>query len=208
MFTLTAIQLAALSASIVFSAQDILRWPEHVFTKPSIYTVLAEGEKRLLDAQCKAGEASGLFFREGINLQETPWIRWQWRVLQTPSGADEQSRSGDDFALRIYAIDEHKVLRWRTRALNYVWARSADIHDHWPNPFAQQAQMIALQSGVTEPHTWQVEVRNLQEDFIEFHGRNLNELTALAIMTDCDNTQSSAHGQILEISLHAEKPQR
>ncbi|MFU8784074.1 DUF3047 domain-containing protein [Aliidiomarina sp.] len=207
MFTFTALQVATLSAGIVFSPQNILRWPEHVFTKPSSYTVIATGETQLLDAQCKPGEASGLFFREGVNLQETPWIRWQWRVLQTPSGADEQTRSGDDFALRIYAIDEHRVLRWRTRALNYVWAKDADINDHWPNPFAQQAHMIALQSGVVEPHTWRVEVRNLQEDFIEFHGRNLDELSALAIMTDCDNTQSTAHGQLLEISFHAEKPQ-
>ena len=54
---------------------------------------------------------------------------------------DEHAKAGDDFAARVYVIRDGGLLKWRTRAINYVWAGSSDEGQHWPNPFNRFAKL-------------------------------------------------------------------
>lgn len=191
----------AASAAERFTPAEILEWEPHSFAGRTEYRLAETANGPAVHARCTGGSASGLFYRGEIDLTETPVVEWRWRAGERPEGVDETRREGDDFAARLYAVDEHTILRWRTRALNYVWSAREPVGRDWPNPFASQARMIAVASGAPEGEGWTVHRRNLREDFRRYHDRDLTELDALAIMTDCDNTGQTTAAWYGEIRL-------
>jgi len=187
-----------------FSQGHMNGWEPHSFKGKTDYELVTVDEHQVLRASCNA-TASGLFFRDTIDLRETPILRWSWRVDETFSGIDESTRAGDDFPARIYVVRESTVLRWRTRAINYVWASEKPRGSDWPNPYASQARMVALRSGPPdETGTWHTEEVNVREDFKRLHGQELDSINAVAIMTDCDDTGGTARAWFGDISFTAE----
>lgn len=187
------------SAVHTFHPADIIQWERHVFTAETRYELTEVDGIPSVHASCTDGSASGLFLRDEINLEQTPVIEWQWRVERTFDDTDEQTRAGDDYPARLYAVDENRFMPWRTRAISYVWASAMPRGAHWENAYQSRAVMIAMRSD-TDPDTgWVTERRNLRQDFRQIHGRDLKVLDALAIMTDCDDTGQQAeawYGQI------------
>jgi len=61
--------------------------------------------------------------------------------------------------------------------------------------------MIAVQSGSEHINTWQVEVRNIYEDYEAAFGEKPGRITGIALMTDTDNTGESATAYYGDISL-------
>lgn len=186
---LMAFCVPSLALALEYSVQDIAGWERERFKGETTYVI--DGEA--LKAKCD-NSASGLFLRKTIDLRATPVIEWSWRVdaVFDPS-VNEKSKAGDDFAARIYVVKDGGVAVWRTRAINYVWASAMPVGADWPNPFASQAHMVALRSGPpAAPGQWVTERRNIREDFKRFHGRDIEAIDAVAIMSDCDNRGGSA----------------
>lgn len=186
---LVALAVSAWAAVLEFTPRDILAWQREPFQGQTAYEL--DGEA--LRARC-ANSASGLYLRQRIDLRRTPVLEWSWRVDAVFDPAvDERTKAGDDFPARVYVVSDGGVAVWRTRAINYVWASAAPPGASWPNPFAQQAQMVVLRSGApAAPGTWVSERRNVRDDFRRYHGRDLEAIDAVAIMTDCDNRAATA----------------
>ena len=193
------------SGERVFTPADIIEWERHSFTGETGYSLIEVDGRQAVHAVCTEDSASGLFFREDIDLEETPVIEWTWRVDETFDDIDETVRAGDDYPARVYVVDERRIARWRTRALNYVWSSAREQGSDWPNAYASQARMIAVQSGPPgEAGTWKTERRNIREDFRRYHDRDPGSVNALAIMTDCDDTGQRAEAWYGEIRLLSE----
>ncbi|MCC5880830.1 MAG: DUF3047 domain-containing protein [Idiomarina sp.] len=192
-------------ASVDWQAEEVIKWDPHSFEGHTEYRLIEEqaDEQAHIVAWCQDGQASGLFYRGDIDLRETPMISWQWQVSEFPQVSDEQHKDSDDFAARIYVVREHSVLRWRTRALNYVWSQHTEVGEDWPNPFASQAHMVAVRQGSAADGEWQTETRDMEADFKRFHGEAPDKVNAIAIMTDCDNSRSSASAKYRSIRVHA-----
>jgi hypothetical protein len=169
----------------VFQPADIAHWAPHSFAGDTDYALEETREGEVLVADCREGTASGLFYRESIDLTQT-------------------TKAGDDYAARIYAVDEHAILRWRTRALNYVSTTRQPKGADWANRYASQARMIAVDNAGGQADGWQTHRRNLREDFQRFHDREVDTIEALAIMTDCDDTGETARAQYGTIRLRPE----
>ncbi|MFV8833418.1 DUF3047 domain-containing protein [Aquisalimonas sp.] len=185
-----------------FTPSDILEWDRHSFEGDTTYELVEVDGRQAIHARCTDATASGLFLDESVDLDKTPIVEWEWRVDETFSGIDETVRAGDDYPARLYAVDEHSVLRWRTRALNYVWASEMAQGTDWENAYASQARMIALQSGPPEESgRWVTERRNLRDDFWTYHDREPDTVDALAIMTDCDDVGEPIEAWYGEIRL-------
>ena len=194
---LALLSVSSLSTTVLaertFLPSDIARWEHHSFTGETDYKLVSVDGRKAVQATCESGSASGLYFEEPINLNETPIIEWQWRVDSIYDDINERSEDGDDFPARIYAVHEPTWLRWQTRALNYVWASSEPEGSSWDNPFQSRARMIAVASGPPDDNAqWQTVTRDLREDFRRHHGEVPDRITALAIMTDCDNHSGRA----------------
>lgn len=191
-----AASLASSPDARVFPPEALIAWRRHSFSGDTEYSLAAVDGVPAVHARCD-DSASGLFFDETIDLEATPILEWRWRVDAVfPDAAEfsERDKAGDDFPARVYVVRE-SALPWRTRAVNYVWASGESVGADWPNPFARQAHMVVLQSGVqpsADEGAWRVERRDVRADFRQFHDRDLDRIDAVAIMTDCDNRAASA----------------
>lgn len=106
---------------------------------------------------------------------------------------DEQEKSGDDDAARVYVMVSGGLAFWRTRAINYVWASTSPKGRIWPNAFAgDHAVMIALRSADDQTGVWHIEKRNILADLKQQFGEDIQYIDAVAIMADTDNAQGKA----------------
>ena len=183
----------------VFAPGALTDWQPKSFEGETEYRLTGAGDVRALSASCN-GTASALARRVPIDLKATPVLHWQWRVDGVHEGLNEQHKTGDDFAARVYVIHDGGVLKWRSRAINYVWAGNTKRGRHWPNPFTDKAMMVAVESGApADTSAWASESRNVRADFKRFYALNLDTLDAVAVMTDCDNTGGSASAAYRQI---------
>lgn len=192
-------------AERTFSPEDILNWEHQQFVGETGFSLAQRQGKTAIHIQCNDSTASGWFLEESIDLTETPVLEWSWRMEKGFSNLDETARDGDDQILRVYAVDQHSILRWRTRALNYVWSSEEPEGSDWANPHQPVARNIALRSGPAGDDTdWYTERRNLREDFRKYHERDVDSVDTLAIIANCDNTDQSAEGWFGELRLRRE----
>ena len=152
------------------------------------YQLVTQGEQTVVKATSQA-TASGLFKKMRIDLQQTPYLNWRWRVDNPLQALDEQTKPGDDYGARVYVVVDGGLFFWKTKAINYVWASSSPKGKSWPNAFAgKSAMMLALRSSTDTPATWYQEKRNVAADLKEFFGTEIRYIDAVAIMTDTDNS--------------------
>ena len=175
-----------------FSASELLTWKEKEFSGHTSYGLTEIGGQKVLKAESN-NSASGLFLKIEVDLAKFPYLNWSWMIEKQINPGDEKSKSGDDYAARIYVIIDGGFLPWRTKALNYVWAKEVERGEIWDNAFAgKNAQMMALRSGKDKTETWYYEKRNIFEDLKMAFGSEFKKIDGLAIMTDTDNSKGQA----------------
>lgn len=175
----------------VFSAGDLDGWESKTFRGATTYALTESEGRRVLRADSRAA-ASGMYKRVHIDLEQTPYLRWSWRVTRTFGQLDETQKRGDDYPARVYVVFSGGVFFWNTRALNYVWASAQPQGAIWPNAYTGNAQMLAVRSGNARVGEWVEERRNVRADFQRLFGRDVRYVDAVALMTDTDDTGESA----------------
>lgn len=216
-----ALLLLALS-SFYSNAQDnltalgtdkIKQWEKEVFSGETVYEqVSLEGEPVLRALSNKS--ASGLVLKKRIDLQQTPFIQWRWRIAKQLPNLKEQTKAGDDYAARIYLVIEDGFMGLKTKALNYVWSSSQVQGSVWNNAYVgENVKMLAIQGQSASTHQWYSEKRNVYQDMIRYFGEkgssaaNLEAyryIDAVAIMTDTDNSGLAAESYYGDIVFSVE----
>ena len=169
-------------------AMDLRDWKERSFKGNTQYSRDGFGIRGETD-----GAASVLYRETTIDLTETPIIEWRWKISNTYGNAhDEQSKAGDDYPARLYAVVKTGFLPWQTLAINYVWSSNQPVGTHWKNAYTDKAVMVVLDSGDAEVNLWNSHRRNLIDDFKRFFDVEITEIDGYAIMVDGDNTGASA----------------
>lgn len=199
---LLALPRPALSGEIVvgaFSAGDLSGWEPKVFQGETVYTLVADGGKTVLRAQSRAA-ASGLVKEIRLDPRSAPVLRWSWKIERTLPAGDGRTKAGDDYAARVYVVFP-RVLFWKTRAVNYIWANRIPVGESLPNAYTSNAVMVAVESGNGKAGTWVHEERNIHEDYRSLFGAEPPALGAVAIMTDTDNTGGEAVAWYGDITL-------
>jgi len=166
-------------------------WTEQVLAGHTHYDLVSEQGISVLRGST-SGEASLLYRKHQIDLKNTPWLNWSWKVDGIFSGHNEKSRQGDDFPARLYIVFRTGFLPWETLALNYVWSSSTPIGSLWLSPYTDKSAMIAVQSGSEKTGLWTHQRRNVVHDFKTAFGLDVDAIDGYAVMVDGDNTGSSA----------------
>jgi hypothetical protein len=130
-----------------------------------------------------------------IDLPKMPILHWPWCVdciypvwMKKPKQVMITWR-------RIYVIHDGGWLKWRSRAINYVWSSSQPVDKAWPNAFVIQAMMVAVRSGPpAQSGQWYMQWRNVREVFKRFFDLKLDYIDAVALMTDCDTSRRKKNG--------------
>ena len=175
-----------------FSSGSLEHWESREFKGVTNYKLVDLGGSRVLKAE-SAMSASGLFNEQRIDLHKTPFMNWRWHIENRLGNThNEQEKSGDDYAARVYVIVSGGVAFWQTKALNYVWSSTSPAGKVWPNPYAGangEMTMIALRSSTDQTGTWYSEKRNILADLKHQFGEDIQYIDAIAIMSDSDDSQ-------------------
>lgn len=175
----------------VLSNADLAGWETKEFKGSTHYSVFHDGSRPVIKAESR-GTASGRVREMSVDLEQTPYLNWRWRVANVLTGHDERSKAGDDYPARIYVVVSGGLFFWKTRAINYVWSSHQAPNSRWPNAYTSNAQMVAVRSGSAEMNQWLDEKRNVRDDLRQLFGEDIKEIHAVAFMTDTDNTGQSA----------------
>ncbi|MGH8762531.1 MAG: DUF3047 domain-containing protein [Nitrosospira sp.] len=174
-----------------FSQGDLSGWQSKSFTGKTRYSLENTDGRTALRADSSAA-ASGLYREVNVELGKTPILNWTWKVGNTLAGADERTRSGDDYSARVYVIFSGGLMFWRTRAINYVWSNKQAVGSSWSNAYTGNARMIAVESGPGRIGQWVNERRDVRADYQRLFGGEPGRVDAVAIMTDSDDTGATA----------------
>jgi hypothetical protein len=147
-----------------------------------------------------------------VDLKKTPILCWQWRVDAPVASADMNTKSGDDYAARVYLTfsvpPDQLGLGTRTKlalarsiygnqvpdaALNYVWDNTHPVGTLQDNAYTDRTRMLVLRSGAARAGVWVQERGNVLKDFQLAFGDIGGQLGGLAIASDTDNTGEKAH---------------
>jgi hypothetical protein len=126
-------------------------------------------------------------------------LRWSWRALAMPAGADPCTPGKGDAAAAVY-VSWKRGMRWYT--LKYVWSDGSPAGTSCRrrrSPFAAQATVV-LASGAAL-HAWRSEEIDLPAAFREHFGGEPPDYMAVAIMTDGDQTGSVSAADYADFAL-------
>lgn len=114
-------------------------------------------------------------------------------------------KSGDDYVARVYLLIDGGLLFWNRRAISYVWANQSEADSVWDNAYAGGSViMLALKSANDPTGTWLYEKRNVYEDSKMVFGEEIATVDAVAVMTDTDDSNSTALIYYADILFSAE----
>lgn len=161
-------------------------------------------------AQAQSDGSASMFVRlVSFSPDQMPIAHWRWKVSGPVAGADERTKSGDDAAARVYFawnLTQASDLP-NAQALCYIWGNTRQVGEVGFSPYTNQEGIITLRSGSMGAGQWQEETRNLFADFQQvFHQPPPGPVTAVALMTDTDQTKSQATAWYGPIDVRAAAP--
>ena len=155
--------------------------------------------------------ASGYVHKLSIDPKQFPILTWEWKIDNLLKEADITQKSGDDYPARLYitfdydkerlsAFESFKIEFYKSlhgvypplAVLNYVWDNKKPIGFTTANAYTNRVQMIVSQTGESKVGQWVKQEVNIYEDYKKVFGEAPLKITSVAIMTDTDNTASSA----------------
>ena len=175
-----------------FSKSNIDDWEEKIFANKTRYQLMQMPGKKVLVAESK-DSASALIKEIRIDLKKYPYLNWSWSINNRLPTANEKTKSGDDYAARVYVIVDGGLFFWSSRAMSYVWSNQATKGEYWENAFAgKNVIMLSVRDKQDKTSTWVPEKRNVYEDLRKYFGKDIQYIDAVALMTDSDNS----HGKV------------
>ena len=203
-------------------------WTAREQSGKKTYSVQKDGELFFLRAKAAGGKAEGNGVEADRsvkwNLSEYPILQWQWRPRAFPRGADERSGK-DDSALGLYigfcppedlqlcekSVKGNLSLSDRMAlpkllfskgvgSLKYIWSERLPKGTEFDN---NRKMVKVLESGVPgNRDQWVHERINVAADYRRrFGAQQVLNPVGISILTDSDDTQSTAEGDYADFKM-------
>jgi len=191
-----------------FSEKGVLKlWQEKILEGKVDYRILRDKKGKFLRADSNQS-ASGLYYEIKYNPKDRPYISWKWKVDTFPKkDPEDKERVKDDFAARVYVIFPANLFIF-SRAIEYVWDDVLEEGTVTRSPMSGRIRLFVIRSG--KKKGWIREERNVYLDYLEAFAEEPedfdDEVGAIAMMTDSDDSQSHARAYIDELRIGYTKP--
>jgi len=106
----------------LFSGNQTEGWEERSFEGKTRYQLKMDDTHGTVLHALSQGSASVFGKRMKVDLTKTPYINWSWKIDNRLDGINETTKSGDDFAARIYLVKTEGLFGRKSKAVNYVWS--------------------------------------------------------------------------------------
>lgn len=170
------------------------------------YSVVKENSNKFL--RFEGIEAKHLNFplidKEGLDIHETPILKWDWRIFDIPEGGDENSSSRNDVAASVYVVFDTGRFFFRTVpiTIRYTWSSKHPVGSEFSKLRGNQRIMV-VGTGLENRGEWQTFERNLVEDYKHFFGEKPpRRPIALLILSASDDTRSFTKADYDNFELH------
>lgn len=188
-----------------FNKENALsEWQEKIFKNKVLYRVEPKREGGYLLAKSDKA-CSGIFYKIKFNPKEYPLVSWKWKVLTFPKkDKNKDVRGGwlerDDYAARVYIIFPAFIFT-NTRAIEYIWDETLPEGTILTSPYWHNIKLMVIESGRKNIGQWVLAERNIYEDYRRAFRAKAGGVGAIALMTDTDNTLSTAEALYKEIKV-------
>jgi len=154
-----------------------------------------------------------------IDLTETPWLQWQWRVDALVPGARVDDEARDDSPARLVlafrAAPQRLTLgdlmffeqielftgqRLRNTSLLYVWDPELPVGTVARYARTGRIRYFVVESGTSRLGQWVSYRRNVIADFKAAFGEVPGPITSVGVLTDSDDMRSTAEALYGDIS--------
>jgi Protein of unknown function (DUF3047) len=125
-----------------------------------------------------------------------PVMSWKWKAMQLPDSGKETEKHKNDSSCGVYVLLKTGLF---FRALKYVWSTTLPAGTALESRHNSNVKIIVLESGKEHLGQWVSERVNVRDDINRFFGDKWNEIHGIGIMTDSDNTHSSAEAWYADI---------
>jgi len=154
--------------------------------------VTDDGRKALHMKSANEGSTISKDIKGKINLKDTPFLEWSWKVTVLPKGADSCKKALDDQAAQIFVVWPRFPEAVRSRIIGYVWDTTEPVGTICKSEKTGTVTYIVLRSGTAELGKWLTERRNVAEDFKKVYGDAADDPSALSVAIDSNDTNSTA----------------
>lgn len=168
-----------------FGKSGLEGWEARHFEGETQFRLVQCAERTVLEAVSE-GSATALYRHAQVDLEQTPWLHWSWRVPEPLPPHPERNREGDDFAARLYLGFEGSFGPIGRHTLGYVWATREAVGAHWKTPYMAPARYLVARSG-SPYEDWVHESRNVADDYREIYGKAPRNVRAVGLMADSDS---------------------
>ncbi|MEX0661978.1 MAG: DUF3047 domain-containing protein [Balneolaceae bacterium] len=180
-------------------------YEEH-FKSEYKYRVEEEWDNKFL--RFEGVEAKHLNFplvdKEGLNIYETPLLRWDWRIHNIPEGGDENSNDRNDVAASVYIVFDTSRILFQTVpvSIRYTWSSKYPVGTEFSKLRGRQ-RIIVVGTGKEGIGEWKTFERNLVEDYEHFFDKKPPKRPiALLILSASDDTKSYTKADYDNFELH------
>lgn len=193
-------------------------WTVSRFKKSTEYRLVKLDGRTVIKAQAD-DSASGLVHDVDVDPKQFPVLRWRWKVTQLIAGADNTRRRSEDSPVRLIVTFNGDRSKWDLfdrifatqlrmltghelpyATLMYIWENRVAAGTVLPNLHTSRIKMIVAQSGERGVGEWCEESRDVFEDYRRAFGEEPSRVSAVAIMTDTDNTGANVHAYYGDIA--------
>jgi len=138
-----------------------------------------------------------------VDIVQYPFVTWRWRVHELPANGDESVKQYCDVPASVsFVTNRTKLL---PKSIKYTWSSTLPVGTVTESPFAfwpARTDIIVIDSGTDKQGQWVTVKRNILKDYKQLYGKTKvksKKLTAIAIMSDSDNTGTAAIADYDEI---------
>lgn len=200
--------------------KDLSAWENIKFEKIdrlSTYTPSLSG--LTLESQ---NSASALRLKGKYDIKAFPFITLKWKTMQCDIKGDPQSKSGDDYPLRLYVAWEYdpsqadfmekviyEVLKlfygeYPPKAvLTYVMSPKKIGKTNFTSPYTEKVKIIPLDSCEESLGEWREHHVNITQDYQALFESAPTGKVTLGIMADTDNTNGKSLAHIAHIMIRS-----
>ena len=167
-------------------------WKPRKDTGRDLYKVLEEKGLRFLRGVVRGFGVQAAKPHEW-DLGVYPVLAWSWRVHEFPRGADEREPATNDSAAAVYVLVPYSRMTW-PKAVKYVWSEKVPVGTRLTSNMGL-TQVRVLRSGPGKKGEWVEERANVRDDYQRyFETDDTPRPAGIAVLTDSDDTKSSAQG--------------
>ena len=165
---------------------------ETPFGRPAYAFSIVDDDGRRGLRMKSTDEHSTIAKEPGVRLASTPVLRWDWKVLAFPSGADLREWSKSDATGHVFVVWPRFPTMLRSRLIGYVWDASLPVGTVMRSRKTGTVTFVVTRSGLEHRGEWLTDERNVVDDYRRAFGEDPDDPKAIALSIDTNDTHSTA----------------